>query len=107
MDRRTRSVNRSTTRLRSEVDETFFTIIHWRSQICNIRGFKILLAKIRVINGDYDNAVKIYDALVKEEPRVFWLHWNRGIVYIQWWRRVMMMKVFAHKVESERASLKS
>ncbi|KAF5783961.1 putative tetratricopeptide-like helical domain superfamily [Helianthus annuus] len=72
-----------------------------------VREFKILLADIRVINGDYDNAVKIYDALVKEELKDFMLYLNRGIVYIQWWRRLMMTKVFAHKVESERASLKS
>ncbi|KAM0065552.1 hypothetical protein Hdeb2414_s0003g00116031 [Helianthus debilis subsp. tardiflorus] len=149
MDRRTRSVNRSTTgRLLSEVDETFLTIIHWRSQIC-ILGFKEIITKdplcfmsyygliraasaIGSVNelknvenrilkqialckqGNEKDVVRefkillaIYDALVKEELKDFMLYLNRGIVYIQWWRRVMMTKVFAHKVESERASLKS
>lgn len=99
-----------------------------------IRDFKLLLAQIRVIQGEYDNALKIYQELSKDEPRDFRPYLCQGIIYTLLgkndeaekmfgkYRRLVpkghpytkyfddnlvATKGFAEKVESERAFSKS
>ncbi|KAG1339183.1 putative protein SLOW GREEN 1, chloroplastic [Cocos nucifera] len=47
----------------------------------DLRDFKLLVAQIRVIEGKYEEALKIYDELVKEEPRDFRPYLCQGIIY--------------------------
>ncbi|KAK9058766.1 hypothetical protein SSX86_023609 [Deinandra increscens subsp. villosa] len=99
-----------------------------------IRDFKLLLAQIRVIKSDYNDAIKIYQELSKEEPRDFRPYLCQGIIYtmlgkndeaeknFEKYRRLVpkghpytryfddnmvATKVFAQKVEHERAFSKS
>lgn len=100
----------------------------------DLRDFKLLLAQIRVIQGDYNDALKIYQELSKEEPRDFRPYLCQGIIYTLLgknddaeknfgkYRRLVpkghpytryfddnmvATKVFAQKVENERAYSKS
>ncbi|KAI3683764.1 hypothetical protein L1987_84279 [Smallanthus sonchifolius] len=99
-----------------------------------IRDFKLLLAQINVIQSEYNDAIKIYQELVKEEPRDFRPYLCQGIIYtllgknddaeknFDKYRRLVpkghpytryfddnmvATKVFAQKVEHERAYSKS
>ncbi|GJR35493.1 slow green 1, chloroplastic-like protein [Tanacetum coccineum] len=99
-----------------------------------VRDFKLLLAQIRVIKGEYDDALRIYEELCKEEPRDFRPYLCQGIIYTLLgksddaekmfgkYRRLVpkghpytryfddnmvATKVFAQKVENERAYAKS
>ncbi|KAL6534245.1 hypothetical protein OROHE_013170 [Orobanche hederae] len=47
----------------------------------NFREFKLLLAQIKVIEGRFDDALKGYEELVKEEPRDFRPFLCQGIIY--------------------------
>nr|GMD40221.1 protein SLOW GREEN 1, chloroplastic-like [Ipomoea batatas]GMD43469.1 protein SLOW GREEN 1, chloroplastic-like [Ipomoea batatas] len=47
----------------------------------DFRDFKLLLAQIRVIEGKHDEALKVYQELVKEEPRDFRPYLCQGIIY--------------------------
>ncbi|KAJ8532908.1 hypothetical protein K7X08_015797 [Anisodus acutangulus] len=47
----------------------------------DLRDFKLLLAQIRVIEGKYEDALKVYQELVKEEPRDFRPYLCQGIIY--------------------------
>lgn len=100
----------------------------------DLRDFKLLLAQIRVIEGKYDEALKLYQDLVREEPRDFRPYLCQGIIYtllrknddaeksFEKYRRLVpkghpyaryfednmiATKVFAQKVENERAGSKS
>ncbi|XP_059305656.1 protein SLOW GREEN 1, chloroplastic-like [Lycium ferocissimum] len=100
----------------------------------DLRDFKLLLAQIRVIEGKYEDALKVYQELVKEEPRDFRPYLCQGIIYtllrksneaekcFEKYRRLVPQghpyaryfdenmiatKVFAQKVENERAGSKS
>ncbi|XP_024983745.1 protein SLOW GREEN 1, chloroplastic-like [Cynara cardunculus var. scolymus] len=100
----------------------------------DLRDFKLLLAQIRVIQGDYKGALKIYEELSKEEPRDFRPYLCQGIIYtmlgksddaeknFERYRRLVpkghpyaryfddnmvATKLFAEKVERERAYSKS
>ncbi|KAK6943707.1 hypothetical protein RJ641_024809 [Dillenia turbinata] len=46
-----------------------------------VRDFKLLLAQIQVKEGNYDDALKIYQELVREEPRDFRPYLCQGIIY--------------------------
>lgn len=46
-----------------------------------MRDFKLLMAQIRVIEGNYVEALKVYQELVKEEPRDFRPYLCQGIIY--------------------------
>lgn len=46
-----------------------------------VRDFKLLIAQVRVIEGNYNEALKIYQELVKEEPRDFRPYLCQGIIY--------------------------
>lgn len=46
-----------------------------------MRDFKLLMAQIRVIEGNYMEALKVYQELVKEEPRDFRPYLCQGIIY--------------------------
>lgn len=99
-----------------------------------LRDFKLLIAQIRVIEGDYNEATKLYQDLVKEEPRDFRPYLCQGIVYtllrktdeaekqFEKYRRLVpkghpyaeyfdanmiATKVFGQKVENERAAARS
>lgn len=47
----------------------------------DFRDFKLLIAQIRVIEGDHFEALKVYEGLVKEEPRDFRPYLCMGIIY--------------------------
>ncbi|KAL6507964.1 hypothetical protein OROGR_024159 [Orobanche gracilis] len=47
----------------------------------DVREFKLLLAQIKVIEGQFDEALKGYEELVKEEPRDFRPYLCQGIIY--------------------------
>nr|XP_010937725.1 protein SLOW GREEN 1, chloroplastic-like [Elaeis guineensis] len=47
----------------------------------DLRDFKLLVAQIRVIKGKYEEALKIYEELVKEEPEDFRPYLCQGIIY--------------------------
>ncbi|CBI32668.3 unnamed protein product, partial [Vitis vinifera] len=47
----------------------------------DLRDFKLLVAQIRVIEGKYNDALKVYQELVKEEPRDFRPYLCQGIIY--------------------------
>uniref|UniRef100_A0A7N0UCK0 Chloroplast lumen common family protein n=1 Tax=Kalanchoe fedtschenkoi TaxID=63787 RepID=A0A7N0UCK0_KALFE len=99
----------------------------------DLRDFKLLIAQIRVIEGNYNEALKVYQGLVKEEPRDFRPYLCQGIIYtllkkndeaekqFQKYKRLvpkghpyaqyfddnmMATKVFSQKVASETASSK-
>lgn len=45
------------------------------------RDFRLLVAQVRVIEGKYEDALKVYHELVKEEPRDFRPYLCQGIIY--------------------------
>ncbi|KAJ9180765.1 hypothetical protein P3X46_008974 [Hevea brasiliensis] len=47
----------------------------------DLRDFKLLIAQIRVIEEKYVDALKVYEELVKEEPRDFRPYLCQGIIY--------------------------
>ncbi|KAI3906351.1 hypothetical protein MKW98_013305 [Papaver atlanticum] len=47
----------------------------------DVRDFKLLVAQVRVLEGKYTDALKIYQELVKEEPRDFRPYLCQGIIY--------------------------
>ncbi|XP_021289932.1 protein SLOW GREEN 1, chloroplastic-like [Herrania umbratica] len=47
----------------------------------DFRDFKLLIAQIRVIEGNHSEALKVYEGLVKEEPRDFRPYLCMGIIY--------------------------
>ncbi|XP_021623704.1 protein SLOW GREEN 1, chloroplastic [Manihot esculenta] len=47
----------------------------------DLRDFKLLIAQIRVMEEKYVDALKVYDELVKEEPRDFRPYLCQGIIY--------------------------
>lgn len=100
----------------------------------DLRDFKLLLAQIRVLEGRYDEALKVYQELVKEEPRDFRPYLCQGIIYtllrkngeaeknFEKYRRLVpkghpyasyfddnmiATKIFAQKAENERAMAKN
>ncbi|KAL2897361.1 protein SLOW GREEN 1 chloroplastic [Bienertia sinuspersici] len=46
-----------------------------------VRDLKLLIAQIRVIEGNYVEALQVYQELVKEEPRDFRPYLCQGIIY--------------------------
>ncbi|KAJ8773221.1 hypothetical protein K2173_028398 [Erythroxylum novogranatense] len=46
-----------------------------------LRDFKLLVAQVRVMKEKYGEAIKLYEELVKEEPRDFRPYLCRGIIY--------------------------
>lgn len=46
-----------------------------------VRDFKLLIAQIKVMEGDFSAALKAYQELVKEEPRDFRPYLCQGIIY--------------------------
>ncbi|PIA38882.1 hypothetical protein AQUCO_02700232v1 [Aquilegia coerulea] len=47
----------------------------------DLRDFKLLVAQVRVVEGKYTDALKVYQELVKEEPRDFRPYLCQGIIY--------------------------
>ncbi|KAF2306115.1 hypothetical protein GH714_012753 [Hevea brasiliensis] len=47
----------------------------------DLRDFKLLIAQIRVMEEKYVDALKVYEELVKEEPRDFRPYLCQGIIY--------------------------
>ncbi|KAK8508399.1 hypothetical protein V6N13_105196 [Hibiscus sabdariffa] len=47
----------------------------------DFRDFKLLIAQIRVIEGKHTEALKVYEALVKEDPKDFRPYLCMGIIY--------------------------
>lgn len=47
----------------------------------DLRDFKLLIAQVRVMEEKYFDALKVYEELVKEEPRDFRPYLCQGIIY--------------------------
>ncbi|KAK8542037.1 hypothetical protein V6N13_137389 [Hibiscus sabdariffa] len=47
----------------------------------DFRDFKLLIAQIRVIEGNHSEALKVYEGLAKEEPRDFRPYLCMGMIY--------------------------
>ncbi|MCL7048156.1 hypothetical protein MKW94_026839 [Papaver nudicaule] len=47
----------------------------------DVRDFRLLIAQVRVIEGNYNEALNVYQELVKEEPRDFRPYLCQGIIY--------------------------
>ncbi|XP_044472810.1 protein SLOW GREEN 1, chloroplastic-like [Mangifera indica] len=47
----------------------------------DLRNFKLLIAQIRVMESKHSEALKVYEELVKEEPRDFRPYLCQGIIY--------------------------
>lgn len=47
----------------------------------DLRDFKLLAAQIRVVEGRYEDALRVYEELVREEPTDFRPYLCKGIVY--------------------------
>ncbi|XP_027351790.1 protein SLOW GREEN 1, chloroplastic-like [Abrus precatorius] len=47
----------------------------------DVRDFKLLIAQIKVMEGNFSEALKAYQELVKEEPRDFRPYLCQGIIY--------------------------
>nr|VDC62511.1 unnamed protein product [Brassica rapa] len=45
------------------------------------RGFKLLMAQIRVVRGKHGEALKLYQELAEEEPGDFWPYFCQGAIY--------------------------
>ncbi|CAN6904209.1 unnamed protein product, partial [Brassica oleracea] len=45
------------------------------------RGFKLLMAQIRVVRGKHSEALKLYEELAEEEPGDFWPYFCQGAIY--------------------------
>ncbi|KAI4300159.1 hypothetical protein L6164_033568 [Bauhinia variegata] len=52
-----------------------------QKSIEHVRDFKLLIAQTKVMEGDYFDALKAYQELVKEEPRDFRPYLGQGILY--------------------------
>ncbi|KAJ1375535.1 Tetratricopeptide-like helical domain superfamily [Sesbania bispinosa] len=50
-------------------------------RISEVRDFRLLIAQIKVMEGDFSAALKAYQELVKEEPRDFRPYLCQGIIY--------------------------
>ncbi|KAL1545904.1 protein SLOW GREEN 1, chloroplastic-like [Salvia divinorum] len=110
--------------------EEAMTLCKKENKKTDLRDFKLLLAQIRVLEGKYEDALKLYEELVKEEPRDFRPYLCQGIIYtllkkngdaekcFEKYRRLIpkghpyasyfddnmfATKLFAQKVENERA----
>ncbi|KAG4916270.1 hypothetical protein JHK87_053827 [Glycine soja] len=47
----------------------------------DVRDFRLLIAQVKVMEGDFSEALKAYQELVKEEPRDFRPYLCQGIIY--------------------------
>ncbi|CAM8949114.1 hypothetical protein QQ045_017104 [Rhodiola kirilowii] len=68
--------------------EKVFSRIEKAMEICkkerkkeDLRDFKLLVAQVRVTQGNYSEALKVYQELVKEEPTDFRPYLCQGIIY--------------------------
>ncbi|KAG2309239.1 hypothetical protein Bca52824_028987 [Brassica carinata] len=52
-----------------------------KKNVKDLRDFKLLVAQIRVLEGKHEEALKLYQELVKEEPRDFRPYLCQGIIY--------------------------
>ncbi|XP_073017269.1 protein SLOW GREEN 1, chloroplastic-like [Primulina eburnea] len=104
------------------------------NKMSDMRDFKMLLAQIRLLEGRYDTALKVYQELVEEEPKDFRPYLCQGIIFtllgnsneaeknFEEYRRlvpqghpyasyfddnVTATKIFAQKMEEEGAITKS
>ncbi|KAI4331721.1 hypothetical protein MLD38_029877 [Melastoma candidum] len=46
-----------------------------------VRDFKLLIGQVKVVDGRYDEALKVYEELVREEPRDFRPYLCQGIIH--------------------------
>ena len=47
----------------------------------DVRDFRLLIAQVKVMKGDFSKALKAYQELVKDEPRDFRPYLCQGIIY--------------------------
>lgn len=52
-----------------------------QKRVSDVRDFRLLVAQIKVMEGDFSEALKSYQELVKEEPRDFRPYLCQGIIY--------------------------
>ncbi|CAJ1968376.1 unnamed protein product [Sphenostylis stenocarpa] len=70
----------STRELLKKIEETV-KVCEEEERDSDVRDFKLLIAQIKVIDGDLSDALKVYEELVKEEPKDFRPYLCQGIVY--------------------------
>ncbi|CAN7062226.1 unnamed protein product [Brassica rapa subsp. trilocularis] len=56
-------------------------MVRCKKDVKDLRDFKLLVAQIRVLEGKHEEALKLYQELVKEEPRDFRPYLCQGIIY--------------------------
>ncbi|CAI8614502.1 unnamed protein product [Vicia faba] len=52
-----------------------------QKRVSDVRDFRLLVAQIKVMEGNFSEALKAYQELVKEEPRDFRPYLCQGIIY--------------------------
>ncbi|RID67180.1 hypothetical protein BRARA_D02272 [Brassica rapa] len=56
-------------------------MVRCKKDVKDLRDFKLLVAQIRVLEGKHEEALRLYQELVKEEPRDFRPYLCQGIIY--------------------------
>lgn len=66
--------------INERVEETI-KVCEKENKMSDLRNFKMLLAQIRLLEGRYDTALKVYQELVEEEPKDFRPYLCQGIIF--------------------------
>ncbi|KAG4959443.1 protein SLOW GREEN 1, chloroplastic [Glycine soja] len=77
----TSETNKPTEELLKRIEEAAAKVCEEQERDSDVRDLKLLIAQIKVINGDLSEALKVYEELVKEEPKDFRPYLCQGIVY--------------------------
>ncbi|XP_019178757.1 PREDICTED: protein SLOW GREEN 1, chloroplastic-like [Ipomoea nil] len=67
--------------IEKRIEEGMMKLCKKQGKKAEFRDFKLLEAQIRAIEGKHDEALKVYQELVKEEPRDFRPYICQGIIY--------------------------
>ncbi|KAL2323332.1 hypothetical protein Fmac_027711 [Flemingia macrophylla] len=76
----TSETNRPTAELLRRIEEAV-RVCEERGRVSDARDFKLLVAQIKVIDGDFSHALKVYEEIVEAQPGDFRPYLCRGIVY--------------------------
>ncbi|KAK7279430.1 hypothetical protein RJT34_24483 [Clitoria ternatea] len=76
----TSELNKPTVGLLKRIEE-MVRVCEEEKRDFDVRDFKLLIAQIKVIDGDLYGALKVYEEIVKEQPKDFRPYLCQGIVY--------------------------
>lgn len=76
----TSETNKPTGELLKRIEEAV-RVCEERGSVSDARDFKLLVAQIKVIDGDFSDALKVYEEIVEAQPEDFRPYLCRGIVY--------------------------